>query len=148
MKHGERENTEVFLQKKIQLCQRFHQEATGDVIVPIFLELLKPAIRLAIRTSQPKDFDTLLTRALEAGNDKTDMLCSASKKEEKRTPNESAQSNANQRKSQQFWHCPNYHLYADCALLRERNAGIAPNQNNWRVEAENSEPATQYQNQN
>ena len=145
VKQGEKENTGVFLQKKIQLFQRLHQGASGDEIVPTLLELLRPTIRQAIRASQPKDFDTLITRALEAESDESDILRSAPKKEEKRAPNEPAQ---NQRTTRKCWHCPGWHLHADCPVLKERNSGRTQNQENWRVATGNLEPVAENRRQN
>lgn len=139
-RQGDKEPAGVFLQKKIQLFDRLHPGAPRQLIVPALLELLRPAIRQAIRASQPREFDALLLRALEAETDETEVSRAPMRRE--RTvmndhgPTSTPVVSSSPRKC---WHCPGYHLHRDCPVIQQRQAERQPPEN-WRRPAGPPQP--------
>ena len=114
----------------LYIFQRLQPLATEVTRVATLLELLRPSIRRVIQSSQPADFDTLLTRASEAEFDEAEIIQPPKKIERQvEVPGRSNQP----RELPKCWYFPGRHLNRDCP---ERDQGAPTKekspQENWR----------------
>lgn len=114
-RQSEKESVGVFLHRKGLLYRRLHPQDDEYNLVIALLELIRPTIRQAIRSSAPRTFDELLSRAVEAEHDEKDLKKFAPKKEEIK-PTLKAEAVP---KEPRCWYCPAYHQHKDCDVYKK-----------------------------
>lgn len=138
-KQVEKEPVTVFLQQKYLLALRLLPNAEEEVIVPILLESLRPAIRRVIRAASPRTFGELLDRAVEAELDEIeDQPRKETKKEDPRKSQVHQRlthpEDDRRRNAPPCHYCPEYHYHRDCPVFRAERRNALP-QENWRSSA-------------
>lgn len=130
-RQGEKESVGVFLHRKSLLYHHLHPYDNEYSMVIALLELIRPTIRQAIRSSGPRTFDELLSRSVEAEYDEKDLRKSNPRKEETKP-----QKKPEAPKGPRCWYCPKYHLHRDCEVyqnkLAEKDGKPEGTQENWR----------------
>lgn len=115
-KQNARENAEIFILKKLQLFKRLQPDTPEDTAVPMWIELLKPAIRAHLRLNPPTSTDILLTTAANIEKDLEDTS-----REVRSSPRENLPAGENLPKCR---YCPGRHFHRDCPQFWNREAAV------------------------
>lgn len=78
----------------------------------------QPGIRHAIRASNPTNFASLLSRAIEAKRDEVELFRAPSKKDERKQPTAPAPAH----NLPNCWYCPRRHFNKDCEVYQRNQA--------------------------
>lgn len=115
-KQGPKENSEIFLLRKLQLFRRLQPSESPSTFIPVLIELLKPSIRPYLRMAIPNNTEELVTKAAYLEKDLEEHSSSLTR-ETKTTPRE-APPPLLEPQLPKCRYCPGRHFHRDCPHLR------------------------------
>lgn len=118
----EADNVEIFLTQKVQMYRRLCPDSEPSNIIPLLIELLKPALRPFLRCPPPSSINDLILRATAV---ETDLRAAKSSITSRPRPTPPPQ-------PPKCRHCPGWHYHRECPVLQQENMR-STGQGNWRT---------------